>query len=78
MFIVCRCHSAGERPFACTFEGCGATFSQKSSLAYHLSVHTNYRPNKCEFPNCTASFPTLSALNVHINNNHGRKRKTPR
>ena len=36
--------------FVCTEPGCNATFTQKSSLTYHLRVHANERPFVCDYP----------------------------
>jgi len=42
----------GEKPFQCTFEGCGKRFSLDFNLRTHVRIHTGDRPYVCPFDSC--------------------------
>lgn len=57
----------GERPFLCSFEGCGKRFSLDFNLRTHLRVHTGDRPFVCPFGTCSKRFSQSTNLKSHIN-----------
>lgn len=61
-----------DRPFACTFEGCNKTFSDKRNLVGHEATHSNVREFTCEV--CNRKYKTKSQLNDH---NRAHKDETP-
>ncbi|EIW72036.1 hypothetical protein TREMEDRAFT_72635 [Tremella mesenterica DSM 1558] len=66
------CHlPPGTKPFQCTQNGCGASFSMKAHLKAHEKTHdaTRYtcsHPSHVIFP----SFPTWSSLQSHLHSAH--------
>lgn len=43
---------SGERPYSCSWEGCGYAASQKGHLQSHMLKHTGQRPFKCTIGDC--------------------------
>jgi uncharacterized Zn-finger protein len=52
----------GERPYACTFDGCHKRFSEKSGLKRHIATHTDIKPFPCTFVGCSKRFKDKSYL----------------
>ncbi|MCL4130255.1 UNVERIFIED_CONTAM: hypothetical protein GTU68_015354, partial [Idotea baltica] len=48
-----RIHT-GERPYKCTFPGCGRAFNQKGTMLIHMDIHSGKKSHKCEL--CGKSF----------------------
>lgn len=53
----------GERPYMCTYEGCGRTFTEHSSLRKHKLIHTGEKPYVCEI--CGKTFSQSGSRNAH-------------
>ncbi|KAI8929956.1 hypothetical protein BC831DRAFT_395752, partial [Entophlyctis helioformis] len=45
-----------ERPFLCTHEDCGKSFSRQDGLSTHLKTHSDVKPFVCSFPNCHKAY----------------------
>merc|ERR1712223_2011037 len=56
----------GEKPFQCTFEGCGKRFSLDFNLRTHVRIHTGDRPYVCPFDGCNKKFAQSTNLKSHI------------
>lgn len=56
----------GEKPYFCTFEGCGKRFSLDFNLKTHVRIHTGDRPYVCPFYGCTKKFAQSTNLKSHI------------
>lgn len=71
----------GERPYTCSVEGCGRTFTEHSSLRKHKLIHTGEKPYACEI--CGKTFSQSGSRNAHqkrhVDHNKSDKRakKTP-
>ena len=57
-----RCHT-GERPFVCSFDGCGKKFARNEELTRHKRIHTGARPHVC--PVCRKGFGRMDHLRKH-------------
>lgn len=57
---------SGEKPFACSWEGCALAYSRKDHLQRHMSVHTGERRFVCPKEGCGASFYEQSHWKRHI------------
>ena len=72
---------AGERPYSCSIEGCGRTFTEHSSLRKHKLIHTGEKPYICEI--CGKTFSQSGSRNAHqkrhtdVNKNDKRTKKVP-
>lgn len=53
----------GEKPFACTWAGCGWRFSRSDELARHRRSHSGVKPYPCEL--CSKRFARSDHLAKH-------------
>lgn len=71
----------GERPYSCSVEGCGRTFTEHSSLRKHKLIHTGEKPYVCEI--CGKTFSQSGSRNAHQkrhadpNKNDKKAKKAP-
>ena len=56
----------GERPFQCTFKGCGKRFSLAYNLRTHVRIHTGEKSFVCTFEGCQKGFAQSSNLKSHL------------
>ena len=56
-----RVHT-GEKPFVCSFPGCGKRCSDRSALKRHELTHNTAKPYKCTFENCKKAYKSKSYL----------------
>jgi transcription factor YY len=66
LFMLTVSVYAGEKPFQCTFEGCGKRFSLDFNLRTHVRIHTGDRPYVCPFDGCNKKFAQSTNLKSHI------------
>ncbi|KAJ8331767.1 hypothetical protein QVD99_002014 [Batrachochytrium dendrobatidis] len=65
--------SPKERPFACTYTDCTATFTRMYNLKSHLLTHTKEKPHACPFA-CGVSFGRRHDLQRHLRTLHSPDR----
>jgi hypothetical protein len=58
-----RIHT-GEKPYLCTWQGCGWKFSRSDELGRHMRKHTGHRPYRCNM--CERAFARSDHLSLHI------------
>jgi uncharacterized Zn-finger protein len=66
-----RTHT-GEKPFVCTWQGCGAAFAGSSEYHTHMCIHTGEKKFKCDF--CGFSTAYSGNLDAHIRTHSSKKR----
>lgn len=54
----------GEKPFACTWPGCGWRFSRSDELSRHRRSHSGVKPYQC--PVCEKKFARSDHLSKHV------------
>ncbi|KAM4720784.1 zinc finger protein ZXDC [Rhinophrynus dorsalis] len=59
-------HTEGQRPFKCTVDNCGWSFTTLYKLKRHLQSHDKQRPFSCDVPGCGKSFTTVYNLKAHL------------
>jgi len=57
-----RCHT-GERPFACSVDGCSRKFARNEELTRHKRIHSGVRPFMCD--TCQKTFGRKDHLRKH-------------
>ncbi|XP_053325348.1 zinc finger protein ZXDC [Spea bombifrons] len=58
-------HTESQRPFKCTVDNCGWSFTTLYKLKRHLQSHDKQRPFSCEVEGCGKSFTTVYNLKAH-------------
>ena len=57
----------GERPYACSWPGCGKAFTQFSKMKRHLKVtHEKKLDYPCTWEGCKRAFSTAQNLTSHL------------
>jgi len=54
----------GEKPYHCTWPGCGWRFARSDELTRHYRKHTGHRPFKCTM--CERAFSRSDHLALHM------------
>jgi len=67
-----RMHT-GEKPFACTYDGCDKSFAHNSHLTRHERIHTGKKPFECDHDGCGKRFSDKSNFKVHMHMHTGEK-----
>lgn len=55
---------AGEKPYHCSWEGCGWKFARSDELTRHYRKHTGHRPFQCHL--CERAFSRSDHLALHM------------
>lgn len=58
-----RTHT-GEKPYHCTWKGCGWKFARSDELTRHYRKHTGIRPFQCKL--CERAFSRSDHLSLHM------------
>ena len=58
-----RTHT-GEKPYHCTWKGCGWKFARSDELTRHYRKHTGVRPFQCKM--CERAFSRSDHLSLHM------------
>ncbi|CAH2312060.1 zinc finger ZXDC [Pelobates cultripes] len=59
-------HTESQRPFKCTIDNCGWSFTTLYKLKRHLQSHDKQRPFSCNVLGCGKSFTTVYNLKAHL------------
>jgi uncharacterized Zn-finger protein len=55
-----------QRPFVCTWEGCGKGFKRATHLNRHMMVHQQLFPFKCTWEGCERAYVQKCQLDKHV------------
>jgi len=61
----------GEKPYACSYQGCGKAFILSHHLKDHIRAHTGEKPFGCK--ECGKAFTQSNSLKVHMRTHTGEK-----
>lgn len=62
--VAFLCLLAGEKPYHCSWEGCGWKFARSDELTRHFRKHTGHRPFQCHL--CERAFSRSDHLALHM------------
>ncbi|XP_060796806.1 zinc finger protein 143a isoform X2 [Neoarius graeffei] len=62
-----------EKPFQCSYKGCGKLYTTAYHLKVHGRVHTGDKPYCCDKPGCEKKFATGHGLKSHMRTHTGEK-----
>lgn len=63
VLLTAPCPS-GEKPYACSWDGCGWRFARSDELTRHYRKHTGHRPFSCGL--CPRAFSRSDHLALHM------------
>ena len=66
-------HAHGDRPHACTWDGCDYRASQAGRIKVHERTHTGEKPYVCTSPGCDYRASQAGALKRHTKTHIGEK-----
>ena len=61
---------SGEKPYKCTYEGCGKSFANSSDRFKHKRTHMEKKPYRCSIVGCNKSYTDPSSLRKHKKRPH--------
>ncbi|XP_036112698.1 Kruppel-like factor 18 [Molossus molossus] len=61
------------KPYICTYQDCGKSYSKRFHLQVHERKHTGERPYKCDVKGCTWKFARSDELNRHSRKHSGER-----
>ena len=61
---------SGEKPYTCTYEGCGKSFANSSDRFKHKRTHAEKKPYRCPIFGCDKSYTDPSSLRKHKKRPH--------
>ncbi|KAI9019878.1 hypothetical protein DFJ74DRAFT_674781 [Hyaloraphidium curvatum] len=57
--------AAKRRKYACTWSGCGKTFTTSGNLCRHRALHLSIQPFRCPIEGCPMRFSRADSLRDH-------------